>query len=69
MTTEERDLLEKEYLEISLRLKTEFPSPKDLRRKEEISSLLLTDGKNCHIKFKFREVKNNRVTSFTKNRR
>ena len=31
----------------------EFVNPKDMRRKDEITSLLMTDGENANIKFNF----------------
>ena len=49
----EKENLEKEYAEIMDRLNGEFPNPKDMRRKEEITSLLLTDGERSDIKFNF----------------
>lgn len=53
MTEQERLELEKEWQEISERLKGEFVNPKDMRRKDEITSLLMTDGENANIKFNF----------------
>lgn len=53
MTQEQRDALEKEWAEITERLKGQFVNPKDMRRKEEITSLLMTDGENANIKFNF----------------
>jgi hypothetical protein len=53
MTQEERMALEQEWQEITERLKGEFVNPKDMRRKDEITSLLMTDGENANIKFKF----------------
>lgn len=53
MTQEERMALEQEWVEINERLKGEFVNPKDLRRKDEITSLLMTDGENANIKFNF----------------
>lgn len=53
MTPQERIVLEQEWAEINERLKGEFVNPKDIRRKEEITSLLMTDGKNSNIKFNF----------------
>lgn len=70
LTLEQRQALEKEWAELQEKLKGEFASPKDLRRSDEITLLLMTDGERSEIKFKFlkgRESK--RVTSFTKDRR
>ena len=53
MTQEERMALEQEWAEINERLKGEFVNPKDMRRKDEITSLLMTDGENANIKFNF----------------
>lgn len=53
MTQEERMALEQEWAEINERLKVEFVNPKDMRRKDEITSLLMTDGENANIKFNF----------------
>lgn len=61
MTQDERDKLEKEWKELSDRLSdARFPDPKDIRRKEEITSLLMTNGENANIKFKF--VKGRKAT-------
>lgn len=70
MTPEERLKLENEWKEICERLQGEFPSPKDQRRKEEITSLLMTDGESDKIKFKLLKGKDSkRVTSFTRDRK
>jgi hypothetical protein len=53
MTQEERTALEQEWEEITLRLSGDFVNPKDLRRKDEITSLLMTDGESPNIKFNF----------------
>ena len=53
MTQEERMALEQEWAEINERLKGEFVNPKDMRRKEEITSLLITNGENANIKLNF----------------
>ena len=53
MTHEERTALEQEWQEIQERLKGEFINPKDIRRKDEITSLLMTDGESKDIKFNF----------------
>ena len=45
--------LEQEWAEINEKLKGEFVNPKDMRRKDEITSLLMTDGENANIKFNF----------------
>jgi len=70
MTPEERTKLENEWREVTQRLRGEFPKPKDARRKDEITSLLMTDGQSADVKFNFLQYKESkRVTSFTKNRR
>lgn len=54
MTHEERAALEKEWSEITERIAdSRFIDPKDMRRKDEITSLLMTDGANSNIKFNF----------------
>ena len=53
MTQEERMALEQEWQEIQERLKGEFINPKDMRRNDEITSLLMTDGESKDIKFNF----------------
>lgn len=53
MTQEDRLALEQEWAQINERLKCEFVNPKDMRRKDEITSLLMTDGENANIKFNF----------------
>ena len=53
MKQEERTALEQEWAEINERLKGEFVNPKDMRRKEEITSLLMTDGESKDVKFNF----------------
>ncbi len=53
LTPEERIELEEEWKEITVRLKGDFPDPKDMRRKDVITSLLMTDGENGAIAFNF----------------
>jgi len=53
MKADELIALEKEWKEINERLKDEFPNPKDVRRKDEINSLIMTDGESKDVKFKF----------------
>jgi hypothetical protein len=61
MTQEERTKLEDEWKELNEKLRTsQFPSPKDMRRKEEITSLLMTNGESGKIQFKF--VRGRQVT-------
>lgn len=70
LTPEKRLQLENEWKEVCDRLNGDFPTPKDMRRKDEITSLLMTDGQTEKVKFNFvRPKQSNRVTSFTKNRR
>ena len=54
MTQDERLFLEKERQEINERFKGDFVNPKDVRRKDEITSLLMTDGESKDVKFNFR---------------
>lgn len=49
----ERELLNKELLELAEKVKGEFVSSKDMRRMDEITSLLMTNGESKDIKFKF----------------
>jgi len=54
MTNDERSALEKEWTEISERLSNStIPNPKDIRRKDEITSLLMTDGEQSDLQFRF----------------
>lgn len=62
--------LNKELEEIEKKLRGEFINPKDIRRKDEIISLLLTNGESSDIRFKVTKgKKSQRVTSFTRDRR
>lgn len=70
MTQDERQLLISERTEIEERLKGDFLNPKDIRRLDEIRSLLLTDGKCDDLQIKVgKSRKSVRVTSFTRDRR
>lgn len=71
MTNAERELLIKEADELDLKFKTSaFINPKDMRRRNEITSLLFTNGQQSDLTFKFgKPRKSNRVTSFTRDRR
>ncbi len=61
LTPEEREALETEWKEISARLEdAQFSNPVDVRRKSEITSLLMTDGESGKVKFKF--VKGRKTT-------
>lgn len=53
MTPEERELLNKEWVELSERVKGDFVNPKDIRRMDEITSLLMTNGGSSKVKFNF----------------
>lgn len=54
LTTEEREKLEQEWKDLNEKLSTaEFPDPKDMRRKDTITSLLMTNGENGAIAFNF----------------
>ncbi len=54
MTTEEREKLNNEWLELKDKTSNaQFVSPKDIRRMDQITSLLMTDGENDSIQFKF----------------
>lgn len=69
LTTEQRNELISERTEIEQRLNAKFVNPKDIRRIDEIRSLLLTDGASDKVMFTGKPRRSNRVTSFTKNRR
>lgn len=71
MKEEERAELQKELEEIEIRLKAPFINPRDFRRKEEIVSLLISDGEHSNLNFKIKGKfkKSKRVTSFTRDRR
>lgn len=70
MTQDEREFLINEQQEIEQRLKGDLQNPKDIRRLDEIRSLLLTDGKCNNLQFKiYKHKKSERVTSFTRDRR
>jgi|LakMenEpi03Aug12_release.lakeMendotaPanAssembly.Ray.scaffolds.fasta_scaffold699123_2 hypothetical protein len=70
LTEEQRKNLEQEWSELQEQLKQEFCSPKVLRRIDEITSLLMTDGESADVKFNFLKGKDSkRVTSFTRNRK
>lgn len=54
MTQEEREKLEREWKELSEKIKTtELIDPKDVRRMGTITSLLMTDGESGNVKFNF----------------
>lgn len=66
----EMEKLEKELEEIELRLKGDFINPMDMRRKDEILSLLLTKGETSEVRFIVKKGrKSQRVTSFTRDHR
>lgn len=71
MTKEERQTLIEEKNQLELKMKqSEFINPKDMRRVNAITSLLLSDGKTEDIRLVFKNGKEStRVTSFTKDRR
>lgn len=58
-----------ERLELERRAKEGLLTPKEVRRIDEIASLLITDGKSDQVTFSGRPRNVNRVTSFTKDRR
>lgn len=61
MTQEEREALEKEYSNLKERHEDQtFIDPKEIRRLKEITSLLMTNGENADINFKF--VKGRKVS-------
>lgn len=52
MSNEEREKLNAEWLELRAKTsKAKFVDPKDLRRMDEITSLLLTDGESSTTRF------------------
>lgn len=54
MTQEEREKLEQEWNDLSQKINdSEFIDPKDARRMDSITSLLMTDGESENIKFNF----------------
>lgn len=53
MKEDEREKLEQEWKALSEKVKGEFVSPVDVRRMDEITSLLMTDGASSGVKFKF----------------
>lgn len=70
MNQQERQKLQNEWSEITERLRKDFPKPKDARRRDEIASLLMTDGLSADVKLKFAKAREtSRVTSFSRNRR
>lgn len=58
-----------ERLELERRAKDGLLTPKEVRRLDEITSLLMTDGKSDQVTFSGRSRNSNRVTSYTKDRR
>ncbi|MCB9047671.1 MAG: hypothetical protein H6550_16170 [Chitinophagales bacterium] len=71
MTQDERNALISEQEQLTIKMKNAaFISPKDMRRSNEITSLLLTDGTDDSIRIKVgKPKKSRRVTSFTRDRR
>lgn len=66
MTDEERVTLENEWLTLKEKMsKAQFVDPKDVRRVDEITSLLVTNGESGAVKFKF--VKGRKVTTGSNN--
>lgn len=51
LSQEEKDNFEKELYEINERLKGDFVNPKDMRRKDAIQSLMMTDGASANAEF------------------
>lgn len=58
-----------ERLELERRAKEGLLTPKEVRRLDEIASLLMTEGKSDQVTFSGRSRNSNRVTSFTNDRR
>ena len=71
MTKEERDALIEEQILLDEKIRNSaFISPKDMRRTQEITSLLLSDGETDGIRLRAgKPTKSKRVTSFTRDRR
>lgn len=71
MTPEERQSLMDEQKALDEKMRTAaFISPKDMRRSQDITSLLFSDGDTTEIRFKAGKPRqSNRVTSFTRDRR
>lgn len=53
MSDQEREALNSEWLMLQEKLKGDFVNPKDLKRSEEITSLLMTNGESANVKFNF----------------
>ncbi len=66
MNNNEREKLNQEYLELSEKVKGEFVNPKDIRRMDEITSLLITDGESDKIRFKFLKGRGGKMGMNTK---
>jgi hypothetical protein len=71
MTEQERNDLIEERNAIDKKMKeADFINPKDMRRVEQIRSLLLSDGASDNIRISAKKTReSNRVTSFTRDRR
>jgi len=71
MKKEERDALIEEQTLLDEKISNaDFISPKDMRRTQEITSLLLSDGETDSIRLRpGKPTKSKRVTSFTRDRR
>ena len=71
MSNEERNDLIEEQKALDEKIKNAaFISPKDMRRTQEITSLLLSDGATDEIRLVAGKPRqSNRVTSFTRDRR
>lgn len=71
MTTEEREALISESNGLRIKMKeAQFISPIDMRRVNEITSLLISSGETTEIRLVAGKLrKSRRVTSFTRDRR
>lgn len=49
----DREKLEQEWKDLQEKVKVSPVDPKDIRRMDEITSLLMTNGESSTIKFKF----------------
>jgi len=71
LSPKERERIKKEIDELDLKIKkSAFVDPIDFRRKDELFSLLLSDGESTQLRLApGKSKKSRRVTSFTRDRR
>lgn len=66
MNQEERVVLENEWKVLGEKIKGDFVDPKDVRRMDEITSLLMTNGESSKVKFKFIKGRGGKKGLYTK---